>query len=449
MAPGHGKMLLDEAVGTGGRRGSLWAGRGKPPVLPGMPPSGQPGEHPAGSGCFAPGKGEADKCYAGFWEQGCLVAVLDRVRGYPRAGELWIGFFMVDKSWQAQGLGTELIQAACRRWAAGGWRHIGLACAAGNRQGLRFWQKTAFSPRGKKSKKKGTGRWCCAKSCRAGDRKGAGQLESFFTCPICGQKMEVDGGASRCPQGHSFDRARSGYWNLLPPGGKHSRQPGDSKEMVRARWEFLQQGHYEPLARAAARKMMEQLPRGGTVLDAGCGEGYYDQALWQLALEQGKPLELAGMDISKFAVDRAARRLPQASWCVGSLYHMPVAAGRCQGVMNLFAPHSPAEFGRVLQSNGVLVVAAPGKNHLWELKARLYDCPYPNPEQLPEMPGFALEGREGLTYQMELDGGQLWSLFQMTPYAHKTPEEGKARLRDTPGLRVTADFLLWTYRKQH
>ena len=50
---------------------------------------------------------------------------------------------------------------------------------------------------------------------------------------------------------------------------------------------------------------------------------------------------------------------------------------------------------------------------------------------------------------MELDGGQLWSLFQMTPYAHKTPEEGKARLRDTPGLRVTADFLLWTYRKQH
>ena len=29
------------------------------------------------------------------------------------------------------------------------------------------------------------------------------------------------------------------------------------------------------------------------------------------------------------------------------------------------------------------------------------------------------------------------------------PEEGKARLRDTPGLRVTADFLLWTYRKQH
>ncbi len=220
MAPGHGKMLLDEAVGTGGRRGSLWAGRGKPPVLPGMPPSGQPGEHPAGSGCFAPGKGEADKCYAGFWEQGCLVAVLDRVRGYPRAGELWIGFFMVDKSWQAQGLGTELIQAACRRWAAGGWRHIGLACAAGNRQGLRFWQKTAFSPRGKKSKKKGTGRWCCAKSCRAGDRKGAGQLESFFTCPICGQKMEVDGGASRCPQGHSFDRARSGYWNLLPPRGQ-------------------------------------------------------------------------------------------------------------------------------------------------------------------------------------------------------------------------------------
>lgn len=62
---------------------------------------------------------------------------------------------MVDKSWQAQGLGTELIQAACRRWAAGGWRRIGLACAAGNRQGLRFWQKNGFLPTGEEKQKEG------------------------------------------------------------------------------------------------------------------------------------------------------------------------------------------------------------------------------------------------------------------------------------------------------
>lgn len=148
-------MLLDEAVGTGGRRGSLWAGRGKPPVLPGMPPPASLESIRRDLAALPPGKGEADKCYAGFWEQGCLVAVLDRVRGYPRAGELWIGFFMVDKSWQAQGLGTELIQAACRRWAAGGWRRIGLACAAGNRQGLRFWQKNGFLPTGEEKQKEG------------------------------------------------------------------------------------------------------------------------------------------------------------------------------------------------------------------------------------------------------------------------------------------------------
>ena len=42
-----------------------------------------------------------------------------------------------------------------------------------------------------------------------------------------------------CLTGHSFDRAAAGYVNLLPANRKHSKDPGDDKDMVAARAAFL------------------------------------------------------------------------------------------------------------------------------------------------------------------------------------------------------------------
>ena len=41
-----------------------------------------------------------------------------------------------------------------------------------------------------------------------------------------------------CIQGHSFDIAREGYVNLLLPNQKHSKSPGDSKDMMESRRSF-------------------------------------------------------------------------------------------------------------------------------------------------------------------------------------------------------------------
>src|SRR2546421_12883087 len=74
-----------------------------------------------------------------------------------------------------------------------------------------------------------------------------------------------------CARGHAFDIARSGYINLLQPQERRSREPGDSADAVAARRRFLDRGHAEPLL-SAIRAMM---PRADSILDAGCGEGYY------------------------------------------------------------------------------------------------------------------------------------------------------------------------------
>ena len=105
---------------------------------------------------------------------------------------------------------------------------------------------------------------------------------SGFVCPVCGGRLTDAGGAVRCPAGHSFDRAKEGYVNLLLVSRMHSKIPGDSKEMVAARNRFLNGGGYAPFAAELARLCAELARKKGGVLhilDAGCGEGYYDGAI--------------------------------------------------------------------------------------------------------------------------------------------------------------------------
>ena len=96
----------------------------------------------------------------------------------------------------------------------------------------------------------------------------------IFVCPKCMGKLNItDAGAARCESGHSYDRSRYGYYNLLlsAGGGIH----GDNREMILARRQFLGSGAYGRLAELIAARCSEHLAAGGVMLDAGCGEGYY------------------------------------------------------------------------------------------------------------------------------------------------------------------------------
>ena len=93
----------------------------------------------------------------------------------------------------------------------------------------------------------------------------------ILICPNCGQPLQEEAKAFYCPAGHSFDRAKSGYVNLLMPGSKHSAQPGDDKRMVDARAAFLNEGYYRPLLSSVVEMVGRHIsPEGkGEILDAG------------------------------------------------------------------------------------------------------------------------------------------------------------------------------------
>ena len=275
---------------------------------------------------------------------------------------------------------------------------------------------------------------------------------SGFVCPVCGKPLSESGGAVRCAANHSFDKAKEGYVNLLLASRMRTKAPGDSKEMVAARNRFLNGGGYAPFAAELARLCAELARKKGGVLyilDAGCGEGYYDEAICAELERQGLPFRLAGFDISKAAVRLAAKRkLPGAQFAVASSFAAPVESGWADVVLNIFSPFAGEEFHRCLAPGGTLIYAVPTADHLMGLKDVLYDEPYENPCQQVDYQGFALAGETRVEESITVEGQDIGDLFAMTPYYWKTPAEGSARLAKLERLETPIGFRFLLYDRR-
>lgn len=272
--------------------------------------------------------------------------------------------------------------------------------------------------------------------------------ESLFRCPTCGRPLLREEHAYRCVAGHSYDISRAGYTYLLPPNQKHSAAPGDDKGMAAARRDFLSRDYYAPLRQALCREIVPRCGETPVLLDAGCGEGYYTEGIRSALLSAGKTPRIAGIDISKFILRYAAKRLPDAEFAVASCYRLPLADGCADVLLDCFSPLAEAEFRRVLKPGGHFLYVVPGAEHLWELKQILYDRPYPNEEKETPYDGFAYEAvvpvEDTITLRSQAD---LHALFQMTPYYWKTPKEGAERLSALETLTTKISFRIHIFRK--
>lgn len=268
------------------------------------------------------------------------------------------------------------------------------------------------------------------------------ELAGALRCPVCQGPLLLMGRTLSCPKGHSFDLAREGYANLLAIQKKHAADPGDGKEMVRARRAFLSAGHYAPLMHGLA-DLCAGLPHS-TIVDAGCGDGSYDRFLYEAL---GEP-QIVGFDLSKEAVRLAAKLLPQAAFCVGGSFSAPVRDGWADLLLNIFSPFAGQEFLRMLRPGGHLVYAVPTARHLHGLKEVLYKTPYENEVRQTEYEGFAFVEEREVTPTLTLEGESVQQLFAMTPYYWNTPADGAARLADCRTLTTEIGFRYLVYRKE-
>lgn len=266
-----------------------------------------------------------------------------------------------------------------------------------------------------------------------------------FVCPKCAMPLIESDGAAKCENGHSFDRAKAGYYNLFlsSAGGTH----GDNREMVEARRAFLDTGAYKPLADKVS-EIIKRYISGGAILDIGCGEGYYTDIIERGFSDAGLTVSVSAFDISRDAVKYAARRNKNLELAVASAYKMPVADGSFDCAVNMFSPLAKGEVLRALKRGGIFVMAIPGEEHLFGLKAAAYDSPYKNKVGDAEILGFELVSEERIKYTLTLDGAdKIRSLFMMTPYAYRTGRAERERIFSLDRLETLVEFVVFTYKK--
>ena len=269
--------------------------------------------------------------------------------------------------------------------------------------------------------------------------------KSCFICPVCKTELSCDAKSYRCENGHCFDIAKKGYVNLLM--SQSSSQHGDSKDMIASRAEFLNRGFYDRLSAEICNCVTKYTPQNARVLDAGCGECKYTFDILKCLADTGKHAEVIGIDISKEALAFSRRRGSGLFLAVASTAELPVSDESVDILINIFAPFSPNEFSRVIKNSGVIIRAYPLARHLWELKKLLYDKPYENPPLAPEN-GLVLIDEREVKYKFELESAEeIFSLFEMTPYFHRTSQSDKEKLSGCSRLSCSAEFGIAIYKK--
>ncbi len=233
----------------------------------------------------------------------------------------------------------------------------------------------------------------------------------------------------------------------MPVHHKSSKNPGDNKEMMQARRQFLEANHYRLMRENIVKLLTVHLPENSKkMLDIGCGEGYYTSSFTALSASHPS-LEVHGLDISKVAVRYAAKRYPDCHFCVASSHRLPFADQSLDAMVRIYAPCKAEEIVRTLKPGAILLTVTPAPRHLYQLKALIYDDVRLHDTQPEVLPGMSLVQEEQLHYTMSLNGSEATALMQMTPFAWKTSDAVWQHLAQQHAFSCEADFTLRVYQK--
>ena len=276
-------------------------------------------------------------------------------------------------------------------------------------------------------------------------------MSELLMCPICREALHLDGKTWQCANRHNYDQAKQGYVNLHVVQHKHSKSPGDTPDAVAARRRFLQSGAYQPLQQAVSELL--QSISAKAVLDIGCGEGYYTQAMADVVPQ------VVAVDIAKSAVQTAAKQSQQSNednkaqnitWVVGTGAVLPVLDQSMDVSSSLFSPLPKMEMLRVLKKQGYLIIATPAPQHLFAMREALFDevkAHEPDKFLAQMAPEFSLVSKQIITTDLNLDQNQLKDLIAMTPYAWKAKADKRQALEAHQSFQLSASFCLFLLQK--
>ena len=188
-----------------------------------------------------------------------------------------------------------------------------------------------------------------------------------FACPVCQENLTLVESSLKCNNRHSFDLAKFGYVNLAP---QIKQSANYDKENFQNRQQILEAGFYQAILEAVS-DLLSNSKNAKTILDIGCGEGFYSRKLQ----ESHSDKTFYAFDISKDSVQIAAKSEPNwaVNWFVGDLARLPIKDASMNILLDIFSPANYGEFRRVLSKDGILIKVIPTKNHLKEIRQKVQD----------------------------------------------------------------------------
>ena len=237
-----------------------------------------------------------------------------------------------------------------------------------------------------------------------------------FSCPICQEDLTLVESSLKCSNRHSFDLAKFGYVNLAP----QIRQPANyDKENFQNRQQILEDGFYQTILEGIS-DLLATKSSVKTILDIGCGEGFYSRKLQESHSEK----TFYAFDISKDSVQIAAKSEPNwaVNWFVGDLARLPIKNASMDILLDIFSPANYGEFRRVLSQNGILIKVIPTENHLKEIRQMVQD-------HLTKKDYSNQDIKEHFQEHFTIQSSQIASLTKPI-----TPEQRQALLSMTPLL---------------
>ncbi|HEU6137189.1 TPA: putative RNA methyltransferase [Streptococcus pneumoniae] len=188
-----------------------------------------------------------------------------------------------------------------------------------------------------------------------------------FACPICQENLTLLETNFKCCNRHSFDLTKFGYVNLAP---QIKQSANYDKENFQNRQQILEAGFYQAILDAVS-DLLASSKTTTTILDIGCGEGFYSRKLQESHSEK----TFYAFDISKDSVQIAAKSEPNwaVNWFVGDLARLPIKDANMDILLDIFSPANYGEFRRVLSKDGILIKVIPTENHLKEIRQRVQD----------------------------------------------------------------------------
>ena len=237
---------------------------------------------------------------------------------------------------------------------------------------------------------------------------------TVFACPICQENLTLVESSLKCCNRHSFDLAKFGYINLAP---QIKQSANYDKENFQNRQQILEAGFYQAILDSVS-DLLANSETSTTVLDIGCGEGFYSRKLQ----ESHPDKTFYAFDISKDSVQIAAKSEPNwaVNWFVGDLARLPIKDASMDILLDIFSPANYGEFRRVLSKDGILIKVIPTKNHLKEIRQKVQDQltnkDYSNQDIKEHFQGhFTILSNQTASLTKTITADQLQSLLSMTP----------------------------------